>query len=74
LRGLLAPGQLNVKGFIHTIFSSGSTDPQDVTLLSHDGSRVEVLLWGRLIHIPTGPMFQIIVSAHETPEPPQKKK
>lgn len=70
----ISPGQINLKGFIQTILSSGSTDPLEITMLTRNGAPVEVLLWGRLVHVPTGPMFQIIVSPRGVPRRPRKKK
>ncbi len=74
LDDLLSPGQLNSKGFIQIIRTAGSTDPVEVTMLARDKSPVEVLLWGRLVYIPTGQMFQIIVSPRGTPRRAKKKK
>jgi DNA-binding response OmpR family regulator len=55
LERILLPSQPDLQGLLAAIRSAGSVDRVEVEMRTRD-----VLLWGRLIHMPSGPMFEII--------------
>jgi PAS domain S-box-containing protein len=62
LETIIAPHQSNFHGLLRAICSTGPLDRVEVQIRLRDGSAREVLLWGRLLRMPAGPMFEIVTT------------
>jgi DNA-binding response OmpR family regulator len=60
LRNILLHGQLDLHGVLEMIRAAGSVDRIELEMRTRDGSSRDALLWGRLIQMTGGPMFEII--------------
>lgn len=60
LQHMLLHGQLDLHGVLEMIRAAGSIDRVELEMRTRDGSSRDALLWGRLIQMTSGPMFEII--------------
>jgi DNA-binding response OmpR family regulator len=60
LEHILLPGQFDIQKLLESIRRCGLVDRVEVELRTRDGCSRDVLLWGRLIEMPSGPMFEIV--------------
>lgn len=73
LEHILIPGQFDIKGLFDKIRATGAVDRVELEMRTRDGHSRDAILWGRLIPMAGGVMFEIITypasGAFEIPSP-----